>query len=809
MAGPASSGTSSGTSSSGASSPPSSATLAALGQRPSAAYQGGRGRGVVLGEGVVLRGGRLLVDGAPVAARASLRRSGGTTLLVAAQRIAGIENGGTGPIAKLSATARRGLVAELLPLLTAAAGRRGDARASLQDVRARSAAFTILEECALSMRAPSESRGAQALAHALVEAATREPNPGLRAHMERRIGQLPTRLAKPDLAPVVEALRSKHAHERPLNREWLTGTPPTLKVLASVQDEFWKGELAAYRKAGYSVEVDGDKTTARKTINNVLIEVQLRERDDDVLDGLAMRDVDVVLFTGHANLGGVAKIALEHAPARAKGDKLIALFACRSKQNVDAVERRFPGQHLLVSAEGTYAHDDRIVMHALLDGIANDKSYAQIEMAAKREGLWESKNYFLPNESVALVDQGRVFIPESTTAIGTSISMRARATAPSSADGLARGAVSDAVAWVNTIQGYWAEELGTRADKQLHDALLPGGWFDGPPEQIVKLEDVVIDGKMRVRISVNAAYASQDKDALAMMVSFAAGKELVARGDPGRTEHERRMLGLAMAVSYVYYLVEYSDVADVLLRQFAKTFRFPPGLSWPVVEKAITLGGDLDCSPKTIAALERGMEHVFLEVNPDRTSSAFRRRIGAALEVLQASGTKIGALTHEAIVTGKVLVDEIDDLSQADYARIRRDFLKDGVALPIDGHKKLHDHHSQAWRAITTDMNGYMWDDRIYVAPGLSATQLASTLVHEVNHVLNKSEEHYRGDRAVLVEEYRAFYAEALWVAQQKGRRTLGAAECKEIKEGVIHDYGLKDVTAADVSDVPPGLIDV
>jgi hypothetical protein len=227
-----------------------------------------------------------------------------------------------------------------------------------------------------------------------------------------------------------------------------------------------------------------------------------------------------------------------------------------------------------------------------------------------------------------------------------------------------------------------------------------------------------------------------------------------------------------------------------------------------VVEKAINLDPKHDCSPTTIAALERGMQHVFLEVNPDRTSTAFRRRVGAALDVLRASGTKIGALTHDAIVTGKVLVDEMDDLSKADYARIRRDALKDGRDLPADGHKMLHDHQSKAWRAITTNLSGYMWDDRIYVAAGLSAAELASTLVHEVNHILNQSEEHYRGDRAVLVEEYRAFYAEALWAAQQQGRRKLSADECRAIKEGVIHDYGLSGVVPADVSDVPPGVID-
>jgi len=43
--------------------------------------------------------------------------------------------------------------------------------------------------------------------------------------------------------------------------------------------------------------------------------------------------------------------------------------------------------------------------------------------------------------------------------------------------------------------------------------------------------------------------------------------------------------------------------------------------------------------------------------------------------------------------------------------------------------------------------------------------------VHEVNHVLNKSEEHYRGEKQELLEEYRAFYVEALFAADTDGPR--------------------------------------
>ncbi|MDP2340901.1 MAG: hypothetical protein Q8O67_08090 [Deltaproteobacteria bacterium] len=753
-----------------------------------------REQGLRLAQGVSIDAGKLIVDGSPAAARATIARSGGLALVTAAARVCG-----TGVIAKLSATARGNLVDEMLPLLHASTS----GRASLHGIRARSGAFSILEESLLAMKGKGERASSSSLLAALVVAALSEKHPGLRAHMEHRLALLPARVVRSEQAAAIETMRVRFARERPLVDDWMRGTPPTLKVVASVQDEFWKAELAGYRAEGYEITQSGPgRATARKKVDDVvppcIIEVDLRERDTDVFDALAERDVDVVVYTGHANLGGVAKAGLENGPGKARGPKLVALLACRSKQNIDAVDRRYPGQHLLVSSEGTYGHDDRIVMHKLLDGIVHKKSYAQIEMASKRVGLWESKNYSFPNETAALVDNARVFIPESKTAAGRSISMRPLKTPPPAAS-LPKGPIDDAVAWLNTIQGYWAEQQGTPKDKAMHDTIASAGWYDAAAgDPLVRVQ--IVDG--RARISVSSALANQDPDALAMMITFAAGKELVGRGDPKRTEHERRMLGLSMVASYVYFLVEFSDAADVLLRQFAKQHGFPPGLSWPVVEKAIAADPENDCSPKTNKMLERGMEHVFLEVNADRTDAKFRAYVGGALDLLRNSDTEIGKLTFELIAKGDVKIDAISDLTRADYLRVRRDMIKEGgQPLPID-RDALDDKRGRAWRAITTGLAGYMWDDRIYVAPGLSPKELAATLVHEVNHVRNRSEEEYRGPKAVLVEEYRAFYAEALFRGDP-----LTARHCREIKEGVIRDYGLKGVTVDDVADLPPGLL--
>jgi hypothetical protein len=748
---------------------------------------------VALAAGVAFADGKLVIDGEPGASRALLRRAGGAALMSAARRVVD-----EGTLGRLSATQRRALVDQLLPVVQ----HESRGRPSLRDLRARSGAFALLEECVRVMRVRDESRDARAVAKALVGAAAVEKDPGLRGHMERRIAQLPAHAVTDDIAGQVDEMRVRQARERPLSDEWLKGKPPTLNVLASVMDEFWKEELVEYRRQGYEVKEGKSGTaTATKVVDDVepavTVKVDLRCREAGVFDGMSDKNFDVVLYSGHAQLGGVAKESLTNGPRAANGNKLVALFACRSKQSVPAVERRHPGQHLLVSNHGTYGHDDRIVQHALIDGIVHGKSYAQIERSCRKQDLWEPDNYFFPQEAAKLVGAERVYVPESKTAQGTSISMRPKANPPA-ASTLPTGPVVDVVGWLNTIHHYWAEGSGNKADNALSDKIVSGGWFDGGKEG--PIVDVKKEGG-KVTVSVNAAYAHQDPDALGMMVTFAAGQKLVELGDDSRSEHEKRMTALAMAGEYAFFLVEYSDTADVLLRQLGRQFGFPPGLSWPVVEKAVLADMENDCSEKSIAMLERGMQHVFLEVNPDRTSAAFRRYVGAALDELKNSKTPIGRMTHDLISSGKVRIDELSDLTRGDYLHVRRELRKTGVNLPAD-HKVLDDKRSSAWRAITNDMDGYMWDDRIYVAQGLSPRDLATTLVHEVNHVLNQSEEHYKDDASIFVEEYRAFYSEALFRGEK-----LTPAKCRSIKEGVIRDYALKGVSPDDLPDTPPGTL--
>lgn len=153
----------------------------------------------------------------------------------------------------------------------------------------------------------------------------------------------------------------------------------------------------------------------------------------------------------------------------------------------------------------------------------------------------------------------------------------------------------------------------------------------------------------------------------------------------------------------------------------------------------------------------------FAEVDPSHSTRTFRRYIEAAIRHLEADGGELAALTARSIRDRRVRLDELVDLTCWDFERVRAD-LPDAGLVPADYHR-LRLRGSPVAAAITEALDGYMWSDRIYVARGLTVKRLAATLVHEVNHVVNRSEVGYYDDLPTsgFVHEYRAFHAEAIF----------------------------------------------
>ena len=174
-------------------------------------------------------------------------------------------------------------------------------------------------------------------------------------------------------------------------------------------------------------------------------------------------------------------------------------------------------------------------------------------------------------------------------------------------------------------------------------------------------------------------------------------------------------------------------------------------------------------------------------MRPERSDPAFRRYIESGLKALAASDVPEAKRTLKAITKGQVKVDGFSDFTAKDYQKVRKGMK--GLGPKLD---------ARAERRISAALDGYMWDDRVYVHRGLSPRRLASVLVHEVTHVLTKAEENYRGPKAVLRQEYAAFYAEKrFWGVE------MTPARCRALKQYIIREYELKGVTPDDVPDRP------
>jgi len=151
----------------------------------------------------------------------------------------------------------------------------------------------------------------------------------------------------------------------------------------------------------------------------------------------------------------------------------------------------------------------------------------------------------------------------------------------------------------------------------------------------------------------------------------------------------------------------------------------------------------------------------FSEVDSDHTNITFRRYIEAAVRLLERSDSPLAQLTAESIRERRVLVDEMIDLTCWDFDRTRHDLPDAG--LTSDDYLTLQDPGSPAAKTLAENLDGYMWSNRIYVARGLPVKRLAATFIHEINHVINRSEVGYYENLPTsgFLHEYRSFALEA------------------------------------------------
>ena len=207
----------------------------------------------------------------------------------------------------------------------------------------------------------------------------------------------------------------------------------------------------------------------------------------------------------------------------------------------------------------------------------------------------------------------------------------------------------------------------------------------------------------------------------------------------------------------------------------------------------------------------------FDQVNEANTSVALETEVRAALLLLCQTTTdaNLAYESYKTIATGRVLIDTVDDFTELDYQTAL-------VFWEIDPATTTRE---EAMAIIQQDILGYMWGNRIYIVLGSSTSTLAATLIHETNHVLNRSDENYYlpigqqldpaqemdilnlltvDDGAGFREEYRAFYLEEVFAGAPLD---IGSQQSmRDLKVEIRDLYGFQ-VDVDDFPDYPDGLL--
>lgn len=175
-----------------------------------------------------------------------------------------------------------------------------------------------------------------------------------------------------------------------------------------------------------------------------------------------------------------------------------------------------------------------------------------------------------------------------------------------------------------------------------------------------------------------------------------------------------------------------------------------------------------------------------------------------ALDRIAREGTstrqkKLAGETLARIQAGDVLIGSLDDARGTDLWHMCKD-LEDQRACPTSTPPSDPTWAGNAalFAALRADLDGYTWGNRLYFnfAVTVLPEALATTLVHEVDHALNRSECWYYEDyfahvvdpTLAFLEEYRAFVAECVY-KRGKGATALRCDTSANHELGV-REYG-------------------
>lgn len=215
------------------------------------------------------------------------------------------------------------------------------------------------------------------------------------------------------------------------------------------------------------------------------------------------------------------------------------------------------------------------------------------------------------------------------------------------------------------------------------------------------------------------------------------------------------------------------------------------------------------------AALE--LSHPFAYANPDLPYTATQVRVlEAALDRLATVAKdsqsplrrKLAAETLARIEAGDVLLGSVGSARGIDRYHMCKDFKLpacQGPAPAADDRTWLGD--EALGKKLENELDGYQWGNRIYftITRSTDPNDLAKTLAHEVNHVLNRSEcdyyanlaEHEMDGNRAFLQEFRSYLAECYYVKDTSADEDTCTAYASQKLEMYKFEHDLAKIVPA------------
>lgn len=444
-----------------------------------------------------------------------------------------------------------------------------------------------------------------------------EPMHGLRASMYFNLDRVRGSL---DAASVskLDALKLDVIPQKPPYEEWFKANGArSFNVVHYAHKECWDfgtDPIEQYKAKGFTVVTDQssanppkwilEKTNSGAPGGAVKARIEVVQSHDGIFQKMDDPKTNVVLYTGHSNLGGNVSEELRLG-ADEKGSKLILMAMCRGKQNMHEVANKYPNSHFVTTDLPSYFSSVIPMALGMVDGCLNGRGYDQMKQASPSiSDVGGKDNYFYPHEARRYdhydVDKDG-YLDGQGAHTDRLFNITLKPPTLKRTDGVVRlndldernidaTNVDHAAQFLNTVVTYHVDhhnnssKLGPRD----MDNFKAAGWFEGPINEKVRVKTQP-DGS--VSVSVNKGLFDQSWAVLGTIVQFEATKQLLQERNGGvltKNDEARAMLFAGEYLAYMYCSQEEAEMGIAAIARDSKFFR---GTNFGHLYKAVEADG--------------------------------------------------------------------------------------------------------------------------------------------------------------------------------------------------------------------------